>query len=96
MTMRTPIGRLRVVGLLEGISFLLLLGIAMPLKYMLDLPQMVSVVGMAHGVLFVAYLLAVAHVTFVHRWSLLKVLFAVIASFLPFGTFMLDARLKRS
>ncbi|WP_426453290.1 DUF3817 domain-containing protein [Paenibacillus sp. S-38] len=95
MTMRTPIGRLRVVGLLEGISFLLLLGIAMPLKYMLDLPQMVSVVGMAHGVLFVAYLLAVVHVTFVHRWSLFKVIGAVIASFLPFGTFVLDTRLKR-
>ncbi|MCZ8520720.1 MULTISPECIES: DUF3817 domain-containing protein [Paenibacillus] len=96
MTMRTPIGRLRVVGLLEGISFLLLLGIAMPLKYMLDLPQMVKVVGAAHGFLFVAYLLAVVHVTFVHRWSLLKVLGAVIASFLPFGTFVLDARLKRN
>ncbi|SEG43047.1 DUF3817 domain-containing protein [Paenibacillus sp. UNC499MF] len=91
----TPIGRLRVIGILEGISFLLLLFIAMPLKHFADIPQPVTVVGGLHGLLFVLFLLAVAHVTFVHRWSILKVLIAILASFLPFGTFVLDARLKK-
>ena len=46
----------RIISTLEAISFLVLLGIAMPLKYIWDMPEMVSVVGMAHGVLFIAYL----------------------------------------
>ena len=54
----TTIGRLRVIGLLEGISFLVLLGVAMPLKYVWDEPQAVRGVGMAHGVLFLAYVTA--------------------------------------
>ncbi|MCX7571891.1 DUF3817 domain-containing protein [Tumebacillus sp. DT12] len=93
--MKTPIGRLRVIGFIEGISFLLLLFIAMPLKYMFDRPEMVQVVGMIHGVLFVLFILAVLHAAVVHRWKMLKVLFALIASSIPFGTFVLDARLRR-
>lgn len=93
--MKTPIGRLRVIGFIEGLSFLLLLFIAMPLKYMFDRPEMVQVVGMIHGVLFVLFILAVLHAAVVHRWKWLKVLFALIASSIPFGTFVLDARLRR-
>lgn len=51
----TTLHRLRSVGLLEAISFLLLLGVAMPLKYMFDQPEMVRIVGMAHGVLWILY-----------------------------------------
>ncbi|MBE1441444.1 MULTISPECIES: DUF3817 domain-containing protein [unclassified Paenibacillus] len=93
--LKTPIGRLRAVGLYEGISFLVLLIIAMPLKYYANFPQAVKVVGMLHGVLFVLYLLALAHVTFAHRWNILKVLGAIIASLLPFGTFVMEARLRK-
>ncbi|MVP00251.1 DUF3817 domain-containing protein [Paenibacillus lutrae] len=93
--LKTPIGRLRVVGFIEGISYLLLLFIAMPLKYFADMPAPVTIVGGMHGFLFVLFLAAVAHVTFVHRWSIMKVLWAVIASFLPFGTFILDSQLKK-
>lgn len=93
--LKTAIGRLRIIGILEGISYLLLLGIAMPLKYWADLPQMVSVVGAAHGGLFVLYLLAIALVAIVHRWSLWLVLGAIAASLLPFGPFVLDRRLKQ-
>ena len=92
---RTPIGRLRAIGIYEGISFLVLLLIAMPLKYYAGLPQFVKWVGSLHGLLFALYLLAVLHVTIVHRWSIFKVLGAVIASLLPFGTFVLDFRLRR-
>ncbi|GEN35705.1 DUF3817 domain-containing protein [Aneurinibacillus danicus] len=93
--LKTPLGRLRAIGLVEGISLLLLLGIAMPLKYMADIPEVVSVVGLIHGVLFVLYLFAVAHVTFALRWSFDRVMGAVVASVIPFGNFVLDARLRR-
>ena len=55
MTMN--IQTLRVVGLLEGLSFLLLLFIAMPMKYMFDNPVLVKYVGMGHGVLFILFLI---------------------------------------
>jgi integral membrane protein len=93
--LKTALGRFRLVGLYEGISFLVLLGIAMPLKYFADIPQAVSVVGMLHGLLFVLYLLTLAHVTLANRWSIIRVLGAIIASLIPFGTFVLDARLRR-
>ncbi len=93
--MKTPIRRLRMAGFYEGVSYLLLLGIAMPLKYFADVPEAVRVVGTIHGLLFILYMLALAHVTIAHRWSILQVLGAVIASLVPFGTFVLDARLRR-
>ena len=93
--LRTPIGRLRVIAFIEGVSFLLLLGVAMPLKYFAGLPAAVQIVGWIHGVLFVLYLLAVAEVTVRHRWRLTRVAVALIASLIPFGTFLLDARLRQ-
>jgi integral membrane protein len=92
---KTALGRFRMVGLYEGISFLVLLCIAMPLKYYAGFPQAVKVVGMLHGILFVLYILALAHVTLANRWSFVRVIGAIIASLLPFGTFVLDARLRR-
>jgi integral membrane protein len=93
--MHTSIGRLRFVGIAEGISFLVLLGIAMPLKYYAGLPQAVKIVGWLHGLLFVLYVVALANAAFVHRWSIWRVLLSFVASLLPFGTFLLDARLQR-
>jgi integral membrane protein len=93
--LQTPIGRLRVIGLLEGLSFLLLLGIAMPLKYYADMPLAVKYTGWAHGLLFVLYMGAVAQAALEHKWSVLKTIMAVIASLLPFGPFVLDVQLKK-
>jgi integral membrane protein len=93
--LRTPIGRLRVIGLIEGLSFLFLLGIAMPLKYFGDIPQVVTVIGMVHGLLFMLYLVAVAHAAIVVRWSAVWTIGAVIASVIPFGNFVLDKRLRQ-
>lgn len=90
----TPLGRFRVIGIIEGISYLVLLGIAMPLKYFLDMPSAVKIAGSLHGLFFVLYILALAHVTFKNRWSILRVIGAFIASLLPFGNFVLDARLR--
>ncbi|KZE51708.1 hypothetical protein AV540_12645 [Brevibacillus parabrevis] len=93
--MNTALGRFRVIGIIEGISYLVLLLIAMPLKYYLDFPDAVKVAGSLHGLFFVLYILALVHVTFKNRWSILKVIMAFIASLLPFGNFVLDARLKK-
>ncbi len=94
--LKTALGRLRLIGAFEGISFLVLLGIAMPLKYFADFPEAVKVVGSLHGLFFVLYLLAVVNATIAHRWKFLRVLGAVIASFLPFGPFVFDARVRRN
>lgn len=93
---KTAIGRLRIIGFYEGLSFLVLLLIAMPLKYWADLPQTVTVVGGLHGLLFTLYMLALLHVWVKHKWSILKVAAAFIAAFLPFGTFVSDAKMLRN
>lgn len=90
-----PVKRLRIIGILEGISYLVLLGIAMPLKYMADMPAPVKYVGWAHGLLFVLFVAAVANAAIAKRWSILKVLAALVASVLPFGPFILDAKLLK-
>jgi integral membrane protein len=91
--LRTSLGRLRVVGFLEGLSFLVLLGIAMPLKYLAGQPAAVRMVGMGHGVLFVLYVLLVVQVSLERSWSWRKALLALIVSVVPFGTFWADKKL---
>jgi len=93
--LKTPVGRVRLVGAVEGISYLLLLGVAMPLKYLAGRPEAVKMVGMAHGVLFVAFCLVLllawvgGHLSF--RWSAI----AFIATLIPFGPFVIDKKLTQ-
>jgi integral membrane protein len=91
----SAIGRLRVVGLLEGASYLLLLGVAMPLKYLGGMPMAVRIAGMAHGILFIAFCFALLAALVEHRWSLKRSAGCFVASLLPFGTFVIDGRLQR-
>ncbi|MBS2970274.1 DUF3817 domain-containing protein [Metabacillus sp. KIGAM252] len=91
----TPIKRLRVIGTIEGISFIVLLAIAMPLKYFADIPMAVTIVGSLHGLFFVLFILAVANAAFRHRWSIIKMGLALIASVIPFGTFFLNKKLPK-
>jgi len=56
--LKTSIGRLRTIALIEGISFIVLLGIAMPLKYLAGMPQAVTFAGWLHGMLFIAFCIA--------------------------------------
>lgn len=93
--LKTTIGRLRLVGLLEGISFLLLLGVAMPLKYLAGRPEAVRIVGMAHGILFLLYLGATLQAAHEHRWSWKRTAVVAAASLLPFGPFYVDAKLLK-
>jgi len=93
LDLRTPLGRLLAVGHLEGISFLILVGIAMPLKYVWHMPEAVKVFGMAHGVLFLVFL-----VTIFQAWGDRAITgkqagLSFLASLLPFGPFFLDRRL---
>ena len=61
---------LRLTGFIEGISYLILLGITMPLKYFYEIPQPTYYVGMAHGVLFTIYVILVFIVTYQKKWKL--------------------------
>ena len=83
---------LRLISTLEAISFLVLLGIAMPLKYIWHLPQMVQIVGMAHGVLFVLYVGGAIYMFKKLKWSMLDLFIVVMCSVLPFGPFYVERK----
>ncbi len=90
--LNTPLGRLRLVAFLEGCSFLLI-GLTMILKYQYAMPRPNYIVGMAHGVLFIAYILLVLQVAYLYKWSKMKVFWAFVASLVPFGTFYAEKHL---
>jgi integral membrane protein len=94
--LKTPLSRLRWIGVLEGISYLVLLLIAMPLKYWAGWPEAVRYTGAIHGGLFILFILAVAEVTLRRPWYSPKFWgAAAIASVLPLGTFVFDYWLKQ-
>lgn len=77
----------------EAVSFLALLGVAMPLKYFMDIPVAVKVVGWIHGLLFVIFCVALLQTMIVAKWPLLRSLVIFIAALLPFGPFVMDRRM---
>jgi integral membrane protein len=85
---------LRILGNVEGISYLLLLGLAMPLKYIWGFSMAVKIVGMAHGVLFLAYCLYLIPCIQAHRWSLKFSFVLFLATLIPFGTFVTDRKIR--
>lgn len=91
----TTLKSLTIMGYLEGTSFLLLLCIAMPLKYMMGVPEAVKYIGMAHGILFIAYLLILIGSTTKIKMPLWAIPAGVLGSFLPFGPFIFDHFLKK-
>lgn len=84
----------RKVAFWEGISYLLLLFIAMPLKYGMDKPFLVRPVGMAHGVLFVTFVVLLMPLVQQKKMTINMAFFAFVMSLLPFGTFILDKKLE--
>lgn len=92
---KTSLGRLRVIGWWEGVSFLVLLGIAMPLKYFAGWPQAVRVVGMAHGVLFILYIWAAIQAALERDWTWKRTMVVLAASLIPAGPFVVDAKILR-
>lgn len=92
----TPIRRLRFIGFVEGISYLVLLFIAMPLKYWAGMPPAVRIVGSVHGALFVLFVASVVEVTIRRPWWSSDFWGkAALAALLPFGTFVFDGWLKK-
>lgn len=92
MNVNISVKTFRIVSTLEALSFLLLLGIAMPLKYIWEFPQMVQVVGMAHGVLFLLYLVGAYFMKEKLNWSWSTLAIVMLCSVLPFGPFYAEKK----
>ena len=86
------ISRFRTIARAEGFSFLFLLFVAMPLKYLADMPLAVKYTGWAHGVLFIAYWIAAVPLFTKLKWDAERIIGLGAASVLPFGTFVLEAK----
>jgi integral membrane protein len=82
----------KIIALLEGTSLLLLLLFAMPMKYMFHEPVFVRTIGMAHGVLFVAYLILAIMQKIESNWTFKTFGIVCVASIIPFGTFYVDKK----
>ncbi len=94
MVTRNPILLLRTIGLIEAGSFLVLLFVAMPLKYVAGMPTAVEIVGWIHGVLFVAFCAVLLRTMIAARWSMARGALVLVAALVPFGPFFLDGRMK--
>ena len=90
---RNPVKFLRKIALTEGISFLVLVGIAMPLKYAMGKPEAVKWVGWAHGILFVIFCASLLQTMILARWPLARAAVIFVAALLPFGPFLVDKRM---
>ncbi|WP_022824638.1 DUF3817 domain-containing protein [Hymenobacter norwichensis] len=92
--LKSPIGRLRLLGLLEGLSLLLLVGVAVPLKYLSHDPSLVRAIGPVHGLLFLLFVLNTLRVGVEYHWRFATTTWKVLlACVVPFGTFYVDRKI---
>lgn len=91
----TAIGQLRMLGMVEGVSFLVLLFIAMPLKYAWGYPLAVRIIGLIHGLLFMGFCAALINVKNVVGWDIKRMGLVFLAALMPFGPFVVDGTLRR-
>jgi integral membrane protein len=91
--LKTNLGRLRILGFLEGFSLLALIFVAMPLKYFFDSPGLTKAIGPVHGALFIMFLINTVSVAVAKNWNFWITLKVVISCFLPFGTFYIDHKI---
>lgn len=82
----------RIIAFLEGVSYILLLGVAVPIKYMAHNPYYVKLLGMPHGILFIAYIILGLMVGSKLKWSNKTLFVVLLASIIPFGTFFVDRK----
>lgn len=82
----------RIIALFEGISYILLLGLAVPIKYALGEPLGVKLLGMPHGLLFMAYIIMAIMLQSEQKWSTKNMTEILLASIIPFGTFYIDKK----
>lgn len=86
----------KIIAFLEGISLLLLFFFAMPLKYWFENPLYIRPIGMAHGLLFIGYIIIALMLKFEESWNVKKFGIVAIASVVPFGTFYIEKKYLRN
>lgn len=91
---KTTVRRFQKIALFEGISFILLVFIAMPLKYWADFPLAVKYLGWLHGVLFIAYVFALIQCWTEYSWKFGRMVLFFVASLLPFAPFVVEKKLR--
>lgn len=89
-----PLYRFRILALIEGVSYLLILFVTMPLKYYMGIGILNKIVGWSHGILFVLYIILACEILIRNRISFWQFLRVIIASIIPFGTFFNEKMLK--
>ena len=85
----------RLIALLEGLSYVLLLFIAVPVKYLYNEVFYVKLLGMPHGILFMVYIILSIILTFKNNWIRNNFFYVIAASVVPFGTFVVDFKFKK-
>lgn len=94
MKLSTVLGQLRILAILEGISFLLLFPTII-LKYGFEMGLPNKIVGSIHGLLFILYSIWVIYYGINKKWSLMKTLICLAASLFPFATFIVDQKILK-
>lgn len=87
-----PISVFKIISYLEGISYLLLLGVGVPLKYLADDPSWVKELGMPHGILFLTYIILAIVIAQILKWNVKTTAIVLLASIIPLGTFYVDKK----
>lgn len=82
----------RITALLEGVSYILLLFIAVPIKYLFNDPSYVKLLGMPHGILFIIYIIFSALGKYKYNWKIKEFFIVSAASLIPFGTFYVERK----
>lgn len=94
--LKTKIGRLRIIGFIEGTSLLFLVFIAVPMKYFFQNPSLTKVIGPIHGSLFLLFIINTLSVAVEHNWKFRTTTWKVIlACIIPFGTFYIDEKILK-
>ena len=94
-TQKRLLHRFRMIGIAEGVSFLILLLVAMPLKYFFDMPMAVKTFGWVHGALFIGFIYFAFEVMGTLKKNISWLAKAFLAAIIPFGTFVFDKQLKK-
>ena len=89
------ISTFRITAFLEGLSYILLLFVAVPIKYQMGDPTYVKLLGMPHGLLFMAYVFLAVYLKPQYNWDTKTFMLVLAASIIPFGTFYVDRKVLK-
>ena len=93
----TNVGRLRIIGFLEGVSLLILVFVAVPMKYGFNDPSLSKFLGPIHGALFLLFVVLSLGVGIEQNWKFKNTTWKIlVASFIPFGTFYIDNKFLKN